>query len=424
MLRLCLFVCVFVCVAVGASVAQQLPPPNYDESKVGTYSLPDPLIFSNGTQVHTVADWNKRRAELLELFATNVYGHNPAPPKALHYEIFDRSTDALNGTAIRKQITIFFSSSKTGPKEDLLIFIPKNASKPVPVFLSLSFVGNQTAANDPAIKLGTVWNPRTRQKEVAPEQTRGSSMSETATVLAHGYAYATICYTDIEPDFNGGYVSGIRPLFFKNGQSEPAPDEWGAIGAWSYGLSRALDYMEKDKDVDAKRVAIIGHSRLGKTVLWTGALDQRFAMVISSCSGEGGASLSRRDYGERVRNLITNFPYWFSANYKKYADHEDQMPVDMHELIALIAPRPAYITAGETDRWADPNGEFLACVAAGPVFRLLGQADLGIDEMPALDQPIMKTIGFHIHTGGHAITPFDWEQFLKFADIHLRKREA
>ena len=215
-------------------------------------------------------------------------------------------------------------------------------------------------------------------------------------------------------------MDGIRPLFFKPGQTEPARDDWGAIGAWSYGLSRAMDYLEKDKDVDSKRVAIMGHSRLGKTVLWAGAIDTRFAMVISSCSGEGGASLYRRNYGETITNLVGAFPYWFSISFQEFADHADRLPVDAHELIALIAPRPVYITGGEDDRWADPKGEFLAGVAAGPVFRLLGAQDLGTDEMPALNRPIMHTIGFHVRTGKHAVTSFDWDQFLTFADMHLR----
>ena len=181
-----------------------------------------------------------------------------------------------------------------------------------------------------------------------------------------------------------------------------------------------MDYLEKDNDADSRRVAVMGHSRLGKTALWAGAMDRRFAMVIASCSGEGGASLARRNYGETLSNLNDRFPFWFAANFARYAGHADQLPIDMHELIALIAPRPVYVTAGETDKWADPKGEFLACVAAGPVYRLLKADDLGTDQMPALDQPIMHAIAYHIHTGGHAITPFDWEQFLAFADKHLR----
>lgn len=406
---------VFACL-----VNAQPPQANYDESKVGSYTLPDPLTFNNGKPVRTTKDWQRRRAEILELFAENVYGRTPAAPKDLKYEMFDVDQQALGGKAIRKQVSISLTPNPGAPKEDLLIYIPAGAAKPVPVILSLNFFGNQTAANDPAIRLATVWSPRTHEKQKAPEESRGRAADATEKILARGYAFATLCYQDIEPDFNGGYVHGIRPLFLKPGQTELAPDDWGAIGAWAYGLSRALDYLEKDKDVDAKRVAAMGHSRLGKTVLWASAMDPRFAMVLASCSGEGGASLSRRNYGETVKNLVDRFPYWFCANYRKYADRVDELPVDAHELIALSAPRPVYITSAEEDQWADPRGEFLAAVAAGPVYRLLGAQGLGTDEMPALNKPIMHTLGFHYRTGKHEVTAFDWDQFLAFADMHLR----
>jgi hypothetical protein len=396
-------------------------PANYDETKVGSYTLPDPLTFNDGHKVTNSRDWERRRRELLELFAENVYGHSPKPPSQSDFTIFDSHKNALGGKAVRKQVTIYFSSNKQGPKEDLLIYIPAAAKKPVPLILSLNFSGNHAVINDPAIKLATLWNRTTHEREQAKGDSRGSDSGfEVEKVLARGYGFATICYQDIEPDFNGGLVPGVRPLFFKKGQTEPAADDWGAIGAWAYGLSRAMDYLEKEKDVDAKRVTILGHSRLGKTVLWAGAMDQRFAMVISSCPGEGGASLARRNYGETIRSLTDRFSYQFSSNYRKYADHADQLPVDTHELIALIAPRPVYITGAEDDQWADPKGEFLACVAAGPVYRLLGGRDLGTDQMPQLNQPIMHTMGFHYRDGKHAVTDFDWNQFLAFADMHLR----
>lgn len=394
---------------------------NYDESKVGTYTLPDPMTFKDGKKVTSPRDWERRRGELLELFQDNVYGRSPKPPKHIDYTIFDSDKHALGGKAIRTQVTIYFSPNKEGPKEDVLIYIPAGAQKPVPLILALNFSGNQAVINDPAIKLATVWNRKTHEREQAKKESRGHDTDfEVEKVLSRGYGFATICYQDIEPDFNGGFVHGVRPLFFTKGQTEPAADDWGAIGAWSYGLSRAMDYLKKDKDVDSKRVAVMGHSRLGKTVLWAGAMDPRFAMVISSCSGEGGASLARRNYGETIRNLTDAFGYQFSANFKKYADHVDQLPVDTHELIALMAPRPVYITGAEDDRWADPKGEFLACVAAGPVYKLLGAQDLGTDQMPALNQPIMHTIAFHYRDGKHAVTEFDWNEFLAFADMHLR----
>jgi hypothetical protein len=407
---------------LAAAFAQGPSSTNYDESKVGTYTLPDPLVFNDGKPVRTARDWtDRRRTEILELFKANVYGRNPKAPASVRFDVLESDRHALGGKAIRKQVSIYFSSSKDGPKEDLLLYIPAAAKQPPAVILSLNFSGNQAVIDDPAVKLPVLWDRRSHESRQATEDSRGSDPGwDVRKVLARGYAFATMYYQQIEPDFKGEHRSGIRRAFLATGQAQPAPDAWGAIGAWAYGLSRALDYLEKDKDVDAKRVAVMGHSRLGKTALWAGALDTRFAMMLSSCSGEGGASLARRNYGETTRNLVDVFPYWFCANFQQYADHPDKLPVDAHELIALSAPRPVYVTAAEDDKWADPRGEFLACVAAGPVYRLLGAQGLGTDRFPELNQPIMRTLGFHYRTGKHAVTAFDWDQFLAFADMHLR----
>jgi len=420
-LRRRLAVLIAVTTLACSSNAQTPANTNYDESKVGSYTLPDPLTFQNGTKVRSAEDWPRRRTEILGLFEGNVFGRSPKAPASTNYKVFDIDKNALSGKATRKQVTIYFSPKSDGPKEDVLIYIPNSAKKPVALILSLNFSGNQAVIDDPAVKLGTVWDRTTHQPETAKEDSRGKDKNfEVEKVLDRGYGFATINYQDIEPDFDGGIAHGIRPLFYKSGQTEPAPDDWGAIGAWSHGLSRAMDYLEKDKDVDSGRVAVMGHSRLGKTVLWAGAQDQRFAMVLASCPGEGGASLARRNYGETIRNLVDRFPFWFAANLKKYADDPNQLPVDMHELIALSAPRPVYVTGAEDDKWADPKGEFLALVAAGPVYQLLGAQGLGTEQMPALNQPIQHTLAFHYRTGKHEVTDFDWEQFLKFADTHLK----
>ena len=401
-------------------IGSQVESANYDEAKVGAYTLPDPLVFADGKPVHAARDWSRRRTEIIELFATNVYGHNPKPPAKTRFEVSEENKNALGGRAIRKQVAIDLTATKDGPQESLLIYVPAGARKPVPVILTLNFMGNQSVISDPGIKLPTIWTWKTHERQQAAEDSRGRDKEfEVEKILARGYAFATICYQDIEPDFKEGYAHGIRPLFLKPGRTAPEPGDWGAIGAWSYGLSRAMDYLEHDRSIDAKRVAIMGHSRLGKTALWAGALDERFAMVISSCSGEGGASLARRNYGETIANLMGAFPYWFADNLHKYANYVDHLPVDMHELIALIAPRPVYVTAAEEDRWGDPKGEFLACVGAGPVYRLLGKEDLGTDQMPAPNKSILHTIAFHIRTGKHEVTEFDWDQFLLFADKYL-----
>jgi hypothetical protein len=397
---------------------------NYDESKAGTFVFPDPLRFNSGKLVRTAREWKKRRrVEILQLLETNVYGRSPKPPKHIRFQVFDTAKSALGGKAVRKQVTIYFPTYQAEAHEDLLLYLPSDAPKPVPVILTLNFFGNQSVTSDPGVKAATLWLGKPPVRQQAPERLRGVDKEfDIEKIVARGYGFATVCYADLEPDFSGGYKEGIRQLFFKPGQTEPAPDDWGAIGAWAYGLSRALDYLERDKDVDAKRVAIMGHSRLGKTALWAGALDKRLAMVLSSCSGRGGASPWRRNYGETLRSMSKAFPFWFCPNLLKYVDQVDKLPVDAHELIALIAPRPVYITGAEEDRWADPRGMFLAAVAAGPVYQLLKAEGLGTDQMPAINQPIMHTIAFHLRDGKHAVTAFDWDQFLAFADLHLRAR--
>jgi hypothetical protein len=396
-------------------------PVNYDESRVGQYTLPDPLRLANGKQVKDAKMWfGKRRPEILRLYEENQFGRRPPLSAPLTFEVFDKGTAAFDGTATRRQITIYFSPDKTGPKMDLLVYLPAASGKKVPVILTPSFSASFSVVDDPGVKQGEIWN-RDKKKVPAPKSANIGRLN-VPQILAQGMGVATFYYGDVEPDFEGGLPLGIRALYLKSGQAEPGPDEWGAIGAWTFGLSRALDYLQTDEGVDPKRVALFGVSRLGKTVLWAGAQDTRFAMVIASCSGEGGAALSRRNYGETVKHLTapTRYPYQFCRNYAKFGDHVDQLPVDGHMLISLIAPRPLLLQTGDTDKWSDPKGEFLAAVAASPVSRLLGQEDLGTDQMPAAGQPILRTLGYYMHSGGHGALPTDWPEFLKFAKLHLQ----
>jgi hypothetical protein len=398
-------------------------PVNYTEAKVRTYILPDPLKLANGKQVGNEKTWfSKRRPEIVKLFEANQYGRMPGRPSDMSFDVFDKGTPAFDGKAIRRQVTIYFGKDKSGPKADVLLYLPANAKSRVPVLLNAGFAANNLMVKDPGVKQG--WSFDAKQNKRVPALPGGFNFGgiEALPTIEKGFGIATINYADIDPDAPNGLPFGVRSLYLKPGQTAPAPDEWGSISAWAWGLSRVLDYFETDAGVDAKRVALIGVSRLGKTVLWTAAHDTRFALVIASCSGEGGAALSRRNYGETIKHLAlpTRFQYQFCLNYGKYGDHVDQFPIDSHMLLALIAPRPVLLQTGDTDRWSDPKGEFLAAVAATPVYKLLDKDGIEAAQMPSAGTPILNTLGYFMHGGGHGIIPSDWAHFYKFMEMHLR----
>ena len=378
------------------------------------------MRLADGKPVRDGKTWyNKRRPEIVHLYEEDQFGKSPGAPPDVMYDAFDTGTPAFDGKAIRKQTTIYFSHDKAGPKMDLLVYLPAKAQKPAPLLLNISFSANSVTVDDPGVKEGEIWNRD--HKKVPAKQGRAFGKVDVVPLLDAGFGFATVYYGDIEPDFEGGLPYGVRALYLKPGQTRPAPDEWGAIAAWSWGLSRALDYLQKDAAIDPKRVALYGASRLGKTVLWAGAHDTRFAAVIACCSGEGGAALSRRDYGETIAHLTapSRFPYQFCENYGKFAHHVDQLPVDGNMLVALMAPRPLLLQTGNTDYWSDPKGEFLAEVAAGPVYRLLGKQGLETDVWPPAGVAIMHTLAYYMHAGGHGTLPADWVQFLKFLEMQL-----
>jgi hypothetical protein len=367
------------------------PPGQYDEAKVPQYTLPDPLLLLNGKKVTTTRTWRKkRRPEILKLFETNVYGRNMSGrPRAMTWEVTTNDTNPVPGSSVAKTVTIYFAgkkdeASENAPKMVLQILLPANAKKPVPVFL-----------------MPTTFH-RIPQK-----------------ALDRGYGFVSFDPTSVEPDNANGYAKSVRAFFALPGQKGSGPEEWGAIGAWAWAMSRAMDYLVTDPDIDGKRVSIAGVSRYGKVAMWAGAQDERFAIVFSGESGCGGANLVRRQFGETVKSITSTFPYWFDGNFKTYGDRVNDLPVDWHMLIALMAPRPVYIATAEQDHWGDPHGSFLAAKAAEPVYKLLGEPGLGVDDMPAVATPVGDWIGFHNRRGAHGIDEYDWEQFLNFADRHF-----
>ena len=384
---------------------------NYYEEKVLPYTLPEVLVLADGKPVRDADTWFKqRRPEIFQRYETEIFGRVPANAPKVRFEVVEKEVPALDGVAVRRHIVGHFGDKPDGPAVNVMLYRPANVTGPLPLVLHITFGGDPSLLAPPAPVPAGATPPR-----------RFNDMGPVADVLARGYAYAVLRYTEIQPDNKNGYSDGVIGLSLAPGQTKPAPDEWGAIAAWTWGLSRIMDYFETDSSVDIKRVALVGHSRLGKTVLWSGATDSRYALIYSSQSGEMGAALSRRDFGETVDDMAANFGYQFAGNLQKYIGHWNDMPHEGHLLISLSAPRPVFISAGSGDQWSDPRGQFLATVAAGPVWRLLGKTDLGAAEMPALDQPVTTgTLAYLEHDGPHVISPLDWKTFLDFAGRHLQ----
>ncbi len=371
---------------------------NYYEEKVPSFTLPAVLTANNGNVITKKKQWMKiRRPEILELFRTNVYGRVPSTPYKLNFKIMNEDRNAINGTATLKEVDITINAGEKSLVIHLSLFVPNNVPKPVPAFLLICNRG-----------LDNIDVSRKVKSEFWPVE----------EAVARGYGIAAFYNADVDPDVDDNFKDGIHALL-DNGVRPP--DAWGTIAAWAWGASRCLDYLVTDRDIAKNKIAVIGHSRGGKTALWAGAEDQRFAMVISNESGCGGAALSRRKFGETVARINTSFPHWFCSNYRKYNNNEDALPLDMHMLLALTAPRALYVDCAADDLWGDPRGSYLALYYALPVFKLFDSKTSVNEAMPPLNTQISSgKIAFHIREGEHNLKLKDWNFIMDFADKVLK----
>ncbi len=400
----------------GLPAQEKERPINQDESLVEPYTLPDPLLMEDGRKVRNSKDWvRKRRPELMELFRSQMYGREPCVPSGMHFKVVEESPDAFFGLATRRQVEVFLDKEEQF-SFTMLMYIPNDRKGPVPFFVGENFKGNHATTTDPAVLLPSAekeagYGPKYQRVERGAQAMRWPY----EYILTSGYGVATFCYHEIDPDFHDGFHNGVHGLM--DDGTPRGGDSWATISAWAWGLSRAMDYLQTDPDVDAAKVAVVGHSRLGKTALWAAATDTRFAAAFSSCSGCSGAALSRRKFGETVAAITRNFPHWFCGNYREYRDREEDLPFDQHELLAMIAPRPVYVSSADDDLWADPKGEYLSLVGAAPVYALFGIDGFTDPVMPEVESPrVAGRMGHHVRHGSHNILLYDWQQYIPFID--------
>ena len=403
----------------GRIVDQKLV--NYDESRVPQFTLPSPLRREDGSMVDTAFDWaNGQRQRILEMLAREMYGKILPRPDSTSSEILAQKDDALDGTAIRKEIRLHFGMHDGRSYHfDMLLYIPKNAPRPVPAFVGLNFKGNHNCTDEQIMPTGLKASPQPQLTAEEKEMQIGRWHFREA--VKRGYACATACYQDIFPDRADGWDQSALTLFEDNLSGfSGAHEKYTAIGVWAWGLSRMLDYLETEPLVDSSRTAVHGHSRLGKTALWAGACDRRFRLVISNDSGCGGAALARRWFGELYIVMHNVFPHWLVKGFAKYHAQVEKLPFDQHFLLSLIAPRPLAVASASEDLWADPRGEFLSALNTREVYRLFGSQGLPDDNFPEPDGKITGDVSYHLRRGPHQQNAFDWEHYLEIADKVLR----
>ena len=417
----------YVSIFLMANISFAQTVVNYDESKVPAFTPPDPLTFNDGKKVLTVEQWeNRRRAELLEIFASQMYGRTPDNKIGVTYETMSENPNFLNGKATGKQVKFIFTNGQKKQEAVLLLVLPNQTKGKVPVFVAYNFNGNHSVTPDTSIILPSFFSlPQApdylRWNDADRERGNYSGRWCLDKIIARGYGIATMFYQDIYPDLPDNDEHGIVSLFPDYRQGQKAPDQWQALGAWAWGLSRIADYLETQERVDKEKMSVMGHSRLGKAALWAGAQDKRFKIVVSNNSGCGGAAMSKRVFGETIDRITGYFPHWFCPAFNRYAGNEAALPFDQHELVALIAPRKVYIASALEDAWADPRGEFLSGYYAGAVYELYGLKGLDTNVQPSVHQPVMNDVGYHIREGVHDVTEYDWTCFMDFADKHFEK---
>jgi hypothetical protein len=382
----------------------------YDEAKVPAYDLPPLLVSSEGKPISTPEEWfNIRRPQIMAQFGSLVYGTVPVPesPIKMTFEVVKSDPEFMDSRATRKEVRLRFENAKGSAEMLILVFTPNGSGKPAPAFLQHSFANTKDNGHD-----------------VHPERPgflrNGIPLG---AFLQRGFGFVVVPQGALVAHNEVEFLKGIHRLFYREGQSFPKSYEWGCLSAVAWGASRAMDYLETDPDIDAKRIAIMGHSKMGKATLWTAAQDQRFALAISAQSGCGGAALWKRNFGENLEKMVTRFPYWLCRNAWKFMRNEEDLPVDQHMLLACIAPRPVYVHSGVEDTWADARGEYLSAYHASEVYRLLGKKGLDSEASPAVNEAIVKSdVGYHNRDGGHSIEMFDWLKFLEFAEYHLKAK--
>jgi dienelactone hydrolase len=385
--------------------------------------LPEPLVMMDSAKITTKEQWlNKRRPELKELFQYYMYGYLP-PAEEITATIDREDRKYFEGKATKKEVTIAFGPPEC-PKIHLLLVIPNDRKGPAPVFVGMNFCGNHTLVKDPDIPLPTAWVYNSCPacgKNHATEESRGTQVDVWALEqsIARGYAVATFYNGDIDPD-QKDKREGIQQHLARK-DAKPGPHDWGTIAAWAWGIHRAVDYLVTDKDLDPKRIIVVGHSRLGKTALLAAAFDERIAMAIPLQAGCGGTAPSRGNVGESVKKINDGFPHWFCGSFKEFNDQPEKLPFDQHCLVALVAPRPVLFANATEDQWANPAGQFDVLKAAVPVYRLLGAGGLDAETMPEEGKLVSSKLGYYIRAGKHSMTKDDWKIFLDYADKQFEK---